>query len=295
MNKFDECYDISSQIIEKYTTLIYSSIYGGEFFDETEFINEIKKLVIIEYNLIHSLSFEELEECMKLIDDLKKLNNNRVLIRLRNKLLNYREILLGKVITGSELGIYSEFNNMQFSISDAIVSMVDIEVIKSIKSKIYSSFTYYESDKNFISSLKEELEMSKLDLLYSLSVSEVFGLICYGKINKLPNIDVDKIRKKIEKLGNCSSEFSENTINYSVAFYAKQVLDELVKIKTRNNNPSDVFEYLNAITRIEVFTSYMNNGVLNVVYDYCCNISDSTLTSGMKRVKKIIKDKIDNC
>ena len=173
MNKFTICYNISKEIIDNYIKLLYNSNYKENSSSYTNMINNIKKLVLQEYVLIHSMTLKEIEQYLD--KDCNETEYNLdVIPRIKNRLVAQKEILLGKNISPTELNLNSIPINIDFSIYDVILSIINLDIIKRLKNKIYFLNSNNNNDKLFIKSLKQKLNTSKIEFL-SLIIFFIFS------------------------------------------------------------------------------------------------------------------------
>ena len=289
MDKFDICYNISKQIIDNYIDLLYSSIYKDNYNMYNDLVLKIRDLVFQEYMIISSFTLDEINMYLEYDfnnDDSYDLN---VIPRIINRLVAYKEIMYGKSISTLEFGLEVFSNKIDFSIYDSILSMINLDIIKSIKNKIYSLNYDCDGDRRFVNLLKKKLNYSKINFLFNSSMIEMLSLFYNTDIDKIPKIDELKIKDKISKFNDIEIRNSF-TSTLLVAF--DKNIKKLVSIDNINNNVDDVFNYLVLITTIEILISYMDKNLLKICYDYCSSIDNSNL--GVNNVKTLIKNKIDN-
>jgi hypothetical protein len=216
---------------------------------------------------------------------------NESIVRIKNKLTDRREILNGVCISAYELGLNKIDNNMKFSLYDAIVSMINIDTIKSLYNKIYYLKSYCDSDDKFIELLKTRLNVSKIELLFNTNVSEIVSLYYNTSIDDIPRIDDMKIRNKIKLLNN---KKYDSLIENTVIIFIVRIIQELAKIRYVRNNDRDVFKYLVSITQIEVLINYLDKNKLQELYDFCIKMTNNDNKISMNNIKRLVKNKIDN-
>lgn len=289
MNKFDECYVISREIITKYIELILLPIYTISNNMKQDKLNEIKTLVNEEYKIIHSMSSVDVKLCLEKVNDNDNNYDSAALTRLRNKLEDYQEVLNGNYITTSELGIKNIPQDKAYSSYEIILSMFNIEVMKRMKDKIYSLTPTCDKDIKFTNNLKKQLEASRINFLFNESTSELISLYNNVDIDQIPRIDIKNLKNK--KIRNNSLN---NIITGTSAVYVKKILDILSSMPKPDNNPSDMFDYLTLITRLEVLISYLDKNSLKMIYNYCNCIINKENKIKMILVRKLIKDQIED-
>jgi len=214
-----------------------------------------------------------------------------IIPRITNKLVAFREILLGKVITSDELGISIFSGNLEFSIFDSILSMINIEIIKVLKKKIYSLKAMYGNDERFIDLLKQRLKLSKIQFLFNSSLSEMLSLYCNTGIDEIPSIELDKIQSKLNRYNNVEIK---NSINNVLTIIANKCFNEIINTYKLDNNSQDVFHYLVTYTTIDVIIDYMDKDTLNKYYNYCCQMINEDNKASVEIVKRLLKGKSNN-
>lgn len=288
MEYLEKIYRISNQILNKYKSLLSMSNTVVASNDKyKELIDEIKELVRKEYYMVHSLSQIELELSLETIKELGLIYIDESWVRVLSKILEYREIYKRNTIKSGNLGIEFIPKDLEFSIYDVMLSMVDIETIKKVKDKIYNLVVSCDSDRRFVYSLKEKLNNSKEKLLFKGVSSEVIALYYNTDIDQIPSIDISKIKETTKNIN------IDNILNKSVELYITKILDTLAG-NTFYNNPEDVFTYLTLITQIEVMINYMDKSTLDKIYRYGSQITNMNNSNNMDTAKKLIRRKMKN-
>ena len=287
MDKFDICYNISKQIIDNYIDLLQSPMYLENYNMYKEMVIKIRNLVFQEYVIIRSMTLEEI--CLYLDKEFTEDDGYDldVIPRIKNRLVAYKEILLGKSITSLELGFNNISKKMDFSIYDSILSMINLEIIKNLNNKIDSLNPTCSGDKKFINSLYKILNKSKIDYLFNSSPVEILALFYNTNVNDIPSISIDKIKNKIKEFNNIEVNKSLET---TLLIIFDKSINKLVNIENINNNSNDVFYYLTLVTTIEVIISYMDKNLLRICYDYCSKFNNDNLS--INNIKELIKKRI---
>ena len=289
MDCYDEILEIGNKIINKYIELLVYPIDDVDLVMRSELIDDIFELVLEEYNLIRIINKDDIDKYIYMLGS--KDANNEAVVRIKNKLTDYNEILNGVCINLNELGLNDIDCNMKFSLYDAIISMINIDTIKSLYNKIYSLKSYCDSDDNFIELLKIRLNVSKIELLFNTNVSEIIALYYDTSIKDIPRIDVNKIRSKIKMLNN---KKYNSLIENCVIIFITRIIQELAKIRNVKNNDRDVFNYLGYVTQIEVLINYLDKDKLQELYDFCIKMTNDENRISMNNIKRLVKNKIDN-
>lgn len=209
---------------------------------------------------------------------------------MNDKLGNLKEIINGRYFSSGDLNKKTLFDDMKFSIYDVMLSIINIESIKKIKRKIDSLRANNDNDEFFVKQLRYRLELSKNELLFSLSTSEMLSLFADADIDKIENLDVFKLNKLLSKY--VDDKYIRDSFYNTAAVYMKNILDRVANLYVDNSNPDDVFYYLSLITRIEILVGYMNKMTLNIIYDYCDMIINEDNKRNIEMVKRLIKSKI---
>lgn len=286
MDKIKELHDVCQQIINLYTELIISDIYETSGYMNTVMIKELKKSIEEENNILRTITLEEIKLYLK-----EPHSENETEIRLVNKLINHKEILHGRYLTGDILSLRGISGDMKISIYDVVLSKLNVDLIKELKRKIYNLNVCEHSDEVFIGLLKKALKESRLSLLYETSLSEMLILEHNNDIDKMPNIDLTIVGNAISTLSiDTLGRVSETVIDK----YIMDVLKKIANTSNMRNNYIDVFTYLVTITQVEMLLDYMDRELLDMFYYYCdININSSNRTS-MEYVKRLIRNRINN-
>lgn len=290
MDKLNKCYNIGNLIINKYIDLLSFSIYFGGNKQNKNLINEIKSLVIEEYKLYSTMSLDEINKYLVLLADENLYDDKSTISRMNDKLGNLKEIINGRYFSSGDLNKKTLFGDMKFSIYDVMLSIINIESIKKIKRKIDSLRANNDNDESFVKQLRYRLELSKNELFFSLSTSEMLSLFADADIDKIENLDVFKLNKLLSKY--VDDKYIRDSFYNTAAVYMKNILDRVANLYVDNSNPDDVFNYLSLITRIEILVGYMNKMTLNIIYDYCDMIINKDNKRNIEMVKRLIKAKI---
>lgn len=291
MNKFDECYDFSDKLVNAYIDLVTSPIYLEDVVMYNSMIDNIKEMVLDEYDLLKSLSLDEVRDFLNKISVLEFENKDYALYRLKCKLIDCEQILFNSYINGSNFGNGNITSNMNFCLYDIIVSSINIDIIKSINNKINSVIANSDRDKHFIELLKNRLEVAKFTFLYSTTTSEMLSLDNNGDIELIPRIDINFVKNKVL---NIKGVRFDEIFNESLMFFSRELADIFKGIRVVNNNPVEVFNYLAIVTQLETFLSYMDRDMLEALYSYCCSVSNSSNKAIMDNAKRLVLRKIKN-
>ena len=126
MDKLTELYELSNQIITTYGQLISLYNYDKNNTLYKSLITDIKDLIFNEYKLIHSISLEEINNYLEEINSIDIEERNKPWLRIRDKLIDYKDFLLGNFIISKDLEISNIPNNLPLCIYDVIISMISI-------------------------------------------------------------------------------------------------------------------------------------------------------------------------
>jgi len=296
MNKFEELYNLSYKITKKFDELFYLTFHKVDIksLEFESLLEEIKILVLQENaqvsimtieevdSCINELiaiinnnfevtpeddltSFEGLETCLKILIDkcdcTEKSYDADALLRAFDRLKNQTYIL-------SEEGIKLNFrqnNNpiisYKVSVWDAIVSIINIEINKSIQNKIFSTTPTQENDYKFIKELKNNLICLKMTVLFGNFTSEIYALYANTDINKIADSDVNKIIQV--------GAIDKDTFSNLMLTETKNIVDDLATITKLEYNPDNVFGFLRLVTSFEIFVSHLDLESLRKINDYC--------------------------
>lgn len=288
----EQVYELSNRIVHMYGDLLHDDFYINDLTKRRELIADIRKLVLQEYDLLSLVSLDELDKYLAGSLKPQKKYSHKVNERVYNKMLNLNSRVKGEGITGSQLGIPSLPSNMSFSIYDALVSMIDIDVVKRLKEKIYSLQASNTQDINFVCSLKEKLRNSSLDLLYNMSTIEMIALSYSGSIKLMPRIDRSKLENSLE---NINPNFTTFEVDLALEEYAKCIIDKMASVGIVKNNPNAVFDYLVLYTKMEILVNSCSiKQPLESMRDYCIKLGNDHNQASLGVVKQLIKMRTDS-
>ena len=320
MTKFMELHEIAEEITKIYDDMYILTSKKIISANSSEYSNLIEQAIILmlrESTILSSLKIKELEE---VLDDLRKMlienfgacieedistvegtkeflnklsnSPNRdeynfnidVILRIFERLNNQIFILCGDAIK-----IKLEFEDIQLatydvSFEDSIISILNIQVLKKLKDKIYRLIPNSRSDIKFIESLECNLESSKLTYFYASFMAEIFALFASNRIDNIvmPTIEQLKIM----------SIFDDDLYNRFLVSKAKIAANELANLEYLENNPNCVFYFLRLVTSFEVLINNMNKSCLEELEEYCVSLTNEKNYPCMEGINKFVKKRI---
>lgn len=292
IDKFKECYEISSKVISKYNEL-YSIMFQYFLEDSSIYENYIFdtwKLILDEYMIYKSLILNDIEVMIRAIDK-NKWDDDIVGLRIKLKLetlkRNYEKIKIDKYVL--KLDIVPD--GLEFNIFSSLISFIDVEMMKRVKLRVDKLIADNHDDFNFVNSLYKEFNETMIFQAFNNDLTEVIYFNSKMDIEMIPNIDINNLINFIGVLLKLNHDdiFSAND-DFLIGL-AKITIDRLVN-EEFDNNPKEVFNFLTLITRLEVMIDYLNKDCLVVLLDYCNEfIYDNQF--GIKQVINVIKKKLD--
>lgn len=286
MDKFNEIFNISSLILDKYAELL--TMKDGS---KDSLIREIRSLVLEEYKLFHQLTLEDATDIISKLDCIAFGDCVEVIERINIKLKNLIDEYQNSMIKCSEFGISYLPVYMNVSLYDAIVSMTHIDTIKSLKIKIDSLNITNDGDRRFVNSLNKHLEESKRRHLYWYSLSEIISLSYSGNIDMIPRIDLTKIKERLKQVKQIDEKSCNHSVATAIMSIAEYVINDFAKINKLDNNPKDIFRYLSYVTEIEVLISYMDCTRLEELEKYCNRLINDRNAPSLNNIKRLIRKK----
>lgn len=289
MSKMDDCYKISDDILSNYVKIFSSTTTFNNCENMKWALDEIKRMVVKEAEIIHSVSLDEIQLYVDGNYDIDG-KNPSVLTRIISKLNDYKEILCGRSIVASELGLSGFIDDsIQFSIYDAIISMINIDAIKLLKDKIDMLTPDCQKDFMFVAAMHDRINYSRLYFLLSTSLAERLVLSSDVNVEKIPRINVDRILTRCRKNNVCNNKFLYDVLLIS----AKQVMTMIFEMNAIEDNYNGIFHLLVLITRMEILISYMNKEAL-LELKKCCELSlNDGNTFGIRKVRELISSKLN--
>lgn len=319
MTNLELLYEIADKILNKqnelYRLLVDKNI-DNQSLEHKNIFNELKILVIKENAFISSLKIEDVDICIgdlktllennfelteenditsfdgleefirKLItniDDVESIYDADVLLRVFDRLKSRSYIKCGEGVR-MKINIDTEAINYDVWIWDAIMSELNLTVLKKIKDAIYSLVPSRKEENKFISDLKFNLECLKLKVLFGNFSSEIKAICA--------NNDLDKI--KVKDLNNFMKldNLALDDLNDFLLEEAKKHIDTLADITYLVYSPGSVFDFKEEVTSFEVLVSHMDLETLKSIYDYSTKLTNNENNPCMSGINNFIKAKI---
>ena len=284
MNKLNELYNINIQIIIAYKEAIYSSTCTSSTYMYNITISFLKSLIEKEQNIINSIDLEEIDKYLKMVSLTNKEYDATISLRIKKKLLNYKDILLKNSISSTILDNKYIPNDIEFGINDLIETMININTIKILQRKIYELNIFTTKDAKFINNLKLEFLNLKFNFLLYNPVFETIALYHNINIDEIPIIDINQLKSINDNLN--------DDIETKIMIYIKKIITRLTRTELFTNNPKHVFKLLINATKLEILLSYVDQSAIQSFYFYCNSIVDEKNTKSINYTKNLIKSKL---
>lgn len=290
MNKLIKLFELSKQRNKLYPMLIALSAYRANDDLLNEVIDKLKKLSEEEDIIISSMTPQELDIYL---DELIKKPKSEP--RVFGRLLNRKEILLGHSIERNYINHYNLPNVLTISTFDYMLSKINIDVMKSLKRKIEGLTPECDTDDEFVVTLKEELELAKIEYLHRTLTSETLALNSNNDLDEIPQLVMPKTNQlssqtELSLSQNTSSK--ESLPNKMLSLYISSALSKIENTTIIENNPSSVFAYLDAVTRIETILEYMPEETQRGFYDEYEKLYKNNTNPSTEYIRVLIKEKI---
>lgn len=289
MEKIEDLFKLSNLIVNLYLNFICDDIYTTDFRRRKSMIQQIRTLVIREYNLLRLLPVKEIERYYSGDYELDEDYQSIVFDRVNAKMMNLTDDYDCYVICGDELEIENIPVHMHLSIFDVTMSMLQLEAYKKLYDRIYNLNITCSQDEKFALRLKEKLKNYSFDSFYLMSTSEVIALGYDSDINKMPPIKREVIEKKLQaiKKDRSTKEFDE-----TVDTFMKTAMTRLLSVEKLENNPDKVFNYLLNYIQLEVvIDSYLSKEQLQDLDGYLETVTKDSNKNSVSMVKELIKKK----
>lgn len=283
MGRINECYDISSKVLDEYKKL--RMIVSSDGTDSEQFkicIKNLKELVRNEYVSYSLLDFknEIYEEITKLMlidnNDLTPLQNRLsakligIPISITNDILNDKHSLcLANLLPSTEIPSYMEFN-----LEDILSYYFQSEVFLGVE-KVLNNLRIADNtgtSKEFIDELLKIHEDYKFNLLSSKCSSEIISLYFNFDIDKYPKIDYSLLQKKLSDKYDYKDDYSKKYFERKFVEMAKISIDYLSQIDNIRKDAETYYQYLLHFSIFECYISHLSIKDLDELDDYIYDI-----------------------
>ena len=290
--KMKMCFDISDKVVSKYNELY--SIMVEYFLEDCSiyepYTSDILKLVFDEIKIYDTLSFDEINLFLKVVDKCKS-DDDMVAFRLKNKLDTLRNMYLNVRIDKNILKLDSVPDNLEFYMFDSLISLIDMEMMKRLKYKLDNIYANNYDDLSFVNLMYREFNESMIYQCFDNSLSEIIYLKYNMDIGKISFIDIGNLVSFIDKILELENDSYFNPIDDTMMSFSKIVIDRLVSEEFMNN-PKVIFSFMALVTRLEILVNYMSNDRLIALLNYCNEINtcnDFNIENVVNVIKRRIK------
>ena len=317
---FSKLYELSEKIIFKQDelfTLAINNLVEVNSLEYEQNVLDLKELILEENKLMNLIDAEKLEDSILelkvvlennfLVDDeddlntldgmevyMRKLTNETdnfdslydvdVLLRVFDRLKVKKYILDGEGIN-FKLKQYGEYViDYEVWLWDFITSTLNIEILKSLKNKIYSLVPASDEDLKFIEQLKRDLESLKIRMLFSNFTSEIMAVYALNNLDKMGIVNLDGVMQL--------KNLEEEDFYYLLVDEAKSYINILAKVHQMKYHPDEIFGFLTRVTSFEVLVSHMNLDSLKEIHNYGLELSSDNNYACMSGINNFVKRKI---
>ena len=266
-------------------------------------MNKVKDLLVLENNILNSLSDIEVNKYLKMLDSLSNKYDEEVIDRVREKLMVRSYILMGISIDGDKILKSSFLDNYKFYSREVIPCIINIEVFKKLKNNIKAlngSLSFW-----FIRGLYALYEKKKFDTMKDNALMELILFNYNTDVEKTPEIEIDfdSVMSTIpcndedyeeeyddDELNDNldDDEDYEEDYNDYIMYKALEAIDIIRSIDPFNNDVDEVFDLLYNFTLFEVLISYLNIDDLEEIKSYCKEIINTMNKPCIKLIRKMI-------
>lgn len=290
-DRFKECYNITSKVIDKYNKL-YMVMNTYSFEDSSIYecyIVDVLELVLKEYNIYSKLSLSDINSCLKLIKNVD-CDESKIDERFKRKLEILRDTCMGIKINGNQIEIDNIPNNIDFNLFVCLTSLIDIEMMKKVKQKLDNISVDNYKDLMFLKELYTNFNNTLFFQTYGNNLTEIICLSNNMNIDSISNGSIKKLIKLLNDNFNIDNDSYFKPVDLTLLQLAKISVNRLA-CEDIDNEADTIFNNLAFIVRLEVLINYMNKNCLIEFLNYCENVI-STNKFGMDNAIKLIRERI---
>lgn len=291
IKKMKDCFDISDKVVSRYNELYY--IMLEHCLEDTSiyelYVSDILKLIFDEFEVYNTLSYDEINIFLKVIDN-SNLDDNMTFFRFENKLKTLKDMHLNIRINKNILNLDIIPDNLEFYIFESLISLIDIEMMKRLKFKLDDIYVNDYESLSFINSMFREFNEIMIYQCFDNSLSEIIYLKCNMDISKIPFINIKNLITFIDNILKLENDVYFKPIDSTMMSFSKIVIDRLVS-EEFINNPRSIFNFMALITRLEILIEYIDKEGLYALIDYCNEINISN-DFGIENIVNVIKKRI---
>ena len=291
IKKMKDCFDISDKVVSRYNELYYIMLehcLKDTSIDEL-YVSDILKLIFDEFEVYNTLSYDEINIFLKVIDN-SNLDDNMTFFRFENKLKTLKDMHLNIRINKNILNLDIIPDNLEFYIFESLISLIDIEMMKRLKFKLDDIYVNDYESLSFINSMFREFNEMMIYQCFDNSLSEIIYLKCNMDISKIPFINIKGLITFIDNILKLENDVYFKPIDSTMMSFSKIVIDRLVS-EEFINNPRSIFNFMALITRLEILIEYIDKEGLYALIDYCNEINISN-DFGIENIVNVIKKRI---
>lgn len=291
IDKFKNCYEISSVIVSKYNELYSimceycledSSIYES-------YVSDIWELILDEYNIYNNLTLNDIDVMLRTIEK-NTWDEDIVGLRIKSKLESsmkfYTKVRINKYIL--KLDIIPDC--IEFNMFSSLISLIDIEMMRRVKLKLDKLIADNYNDLSFINSLYKEFNEIMIFQALNNNLTEVIYFNSNMDIDMIPNIDINNLVNFIGEILKLDNDYYFSADNDFLVGLAKITIDRLVSEKF-DNNSNTILNCLTLITRLEVMIDYLNKDYLNILLNYCNDVRNDN-EFGINQIINVINKRM---
>jgi len=292
-NKIKNCYDITSKVITKYNELyIIMTEFAYEFIDLYEyFIDDLKILILEEHNIYNKLTLNDINICLELLNNIDY-EDSLIGSRFERKIKVLKDTYTSVKITDKDLKLNLISNTIEFNLFNSLISLIDIEMMKRLRTKIDSINPDNYNDIKFLKLLYKKYNKTLFMQSFENNLTEIICLSYKMNITKIPNININNLINIIANNFNIDNDINFKPVNLTLSKLAEIAIDRLIYIGFENT-ADIIFDNMALITRLEIIIELMDKFNLEDLLIYC-EMSTDKNNFNINKIKNIIRKKLKN-
>ena len=292
-NKIKSCYEITSKVTTKYNELyIIMTEFAYEFIDLYEyFIDDLKILILEEHNIYNKLTLNDINICLELLNKIEY-EDSLIGSRFERKIKVLKDTYTSVKITDKDLKLNLISNTIEFNLFNSLISLIDIEMMKRLRTKIDSINPDNYNDIKFLKLLYKKYNKTLFMQSFENNLTEIICLSYKMNITKIPNININNLINIIANNFNIDNDIDFKPVNLTLSKLAEIAIDRLIYIGFENT-ADIIFDNMALITRLEIIIELMDKFNLEDLLIYC-EMSTDKNNFNINKIKNTIRKKLKN-
>ena len=291
MNKFKECYKISSEVVSKYNELY--CIMCDYFLEDSSiyesYVSDIWELILEEYKIYNNLSLADINVILRGFEK-KQWDEDIIGLRIKSKIESLKKVYTNIKINKYTLKLDVIPDNLNFNMFSSLISFIDIEMMKRVKLKLDKLITDNYNDLSFVNYMYKGFNEIMIFQAFNNDLTEAIYFNYNIDIDMIPNINIKNLINFIGEILKLDNDYYFSPDNDFIVGLAKITINELVNEKF-DNKPNVILNYLTLITRLEVMFDYLNKDCITILLNYCNDIKNNN-EFGINQIISIIRKRM---